>query len=226
MIIFHHIKRTGGTFIHRELEQIFNHCTFYHTHHKFDCSINPDTDIQFMSSHDLFKDSQIPESYRDYFYFTIYRYPIDIIHSWIRLRIQLDQKHKHHMDGDAFMRRVINGILDYKHVELPYKNDVAQEVLHPLYWYKYLMIDPDLYDFVGCTELMPTTLSILNQKLGTDIRNKYVNTSHSFECYDQHYRFDEMFDRFSAHIKIWDETRIKLNKGELNGSGSQNKKTE
>lgn len=191
MIVFDHIKKTGGSSIWRELAQHFN-TVVLNDRVEVHCDVNKKRGVEFVCGHDLFHN--IRTDPHD-FYFTVIRHPADVIYSWARHRWDKETV-RGSWDGsiDVYVKAVIDQIVRNKFT----------------YWQSHMQIDPDLYDFIGITEHMDVTFSVLSERLEITMEMRRDNTSTHTEAVD--YRRDEVEKKLQQNIWQYEGLRAEFEK--------------
>lgn len=195
MIVFDHLRKTGGTFLKWELARRLNYAWFYASGVRYDFAVDPRRGLQFICGHDRFGDMESDEST---FLFTFLRHPVDVVYSAANAHHRnLVRDGKTGEPRERFVERRVAAILDDE-------SSLGWTWRTKAHWRR---LDLERYDFVGIQEEMATSLERLNRLLGLDLadrgRRNRSGGAHS-------HRRDELCAHFAAEIELWRQARRRL----------------
>ena len=195
MIVFDHLRKTGGTFLKWEFARRLNYAWFYPSGVRHDFSVQPRRGLQFICGHDRFSDL---ESDGSTFFFTFLRNPVDVVYSAANAHHRnLLRDGKTSEPRERFVERRVAAILDDE-ASLGWTWRTKAQ------WSK---LDLERYDFVGVQEEMETSLAQLGRAVGLDLANRGRRNQSG----GRHtHRRAELSAFFAAEIELWREARRRL----------------
>lgn len=195
MIVFDHLRKTGGTFLKWEFARRLNYAFFYPSGVRYDFGVQPRRGLQFICGHDQWGEL---ESDGATFFFTFLRHPVDVVYSAASAHHRnLVRSGKTREPRERFVARRVAAIL-------------AGEASLNWTWRtkaQWRRLDLARYDFVGVQEEMAASLEQLNRALGLDLgRGERRNRSGG----RRDHRRDELSALFATEIELWRRARRRL----------------